>query len=92
MKFGHVGGYNKRNIFPQEICRTWDRETSSNLFLERPFGNLDISIGIDVGIAKILFCLVKSLFPFKVSYEESIHGEVLFEYTSINAVDQMASL
>ena len=48
--------------------------------------HLGISIGIDVGIgigiAKILFCLEKSLFlPFEVLYEENIHGEVLFKYT-----------
>ena len=50
----------------------------------RPFGNLGISIGIDVGIgiAKNLFCLAKSLFlPFEVLYEKNIHGGVLFKYT-----------
>ena len=55
--------------------------------------HLGINIGTDVGFgtAKILFCLVKSLFlSFEISYEKSIHGEVLFKYTWINEVNQMA--
>ena len=49
--------------------------------------HLGTSIGIDVGIgiriAKNLFCFAKSLFlVFEVLYEENIHGEVPFKYTS----------
>ena len=29
MTFGELIEYNKRNIFPQKLCRKWGRETSS---------------------------------------------------------------
>ena len=42
--------------------------------------SIGIEVGIDIGIAKNLFRLAKSLFlPFKVLYEENIHGVVLFK-------------
>ena len=29
MKLGQLIDYNKRNVFLQNVCRKWDRETSS---------------------------------------------------------------
>ena len=42
MKFGELIEYNKQNIFLQNLCRKWAKDTSSRrfLFLEKAFSEI----------------------------------------------------